>query len=77
MFRNRKGWKIASLVATVFICASTVFIKQHSVIDVAAALLLEFALYLLVFKINWAQIIPPELKSRVRKWELQENLNVE
>ena len=32
------GWKIAFTVAGVLICASTVFLKQHSIIDVVAAL---------------------------------------
>lgn len=49
-FRNRRGFKVASLVATVLVCASTVFIKQHSVVDVAAALLLELPLYWLFFR---------------------------
>ena len=31
------GWKIAFTVAAVLICASTVFLKQHSILDVAAA----------------------------------------
>ena len=53
LFRNRKGWKIASLIATILICASTCFIKQHSIVDVSFALLMEIPLYLLVFKVNW------------------------
>ena len=31
------GWKIAFTVAAALICASTVFLKQHSILDVAAA----------------------------------------
>ena len=34
------GWKIAFTVAAVLICASTVFLKQHSILDVAAAFVL-------------------------------------
>lgn len=32
------GWHIAFLVTTILICMSTVFLKQHSIIDVFAAL---------------------------------------
>lgn len=32
------GWRIFLIVSTVLICASTVFLKQHSIIDVIAAL---------------------------------------
>ncbi len=45
-----KGVKFASLALTVGICLATVFIKQHSVYDVAAALLLCLPMYLLAFK---------------------------
>ena len=65
LFKNRRGWKTLSLVLTVLVCASTVFIKKHSIIDVAAALLLEFPLYLFVFKLDWSRLIPQGLKSGV------------
>lgn len=35
---NTKGWKTAEGIAAFLICISTVFMKQHSVIDVATAL---------------------------------------
>jgi len=34
----RFGWKIAFTVTGILICVSTVFLKQHSIIDVIAAL---------------------------------------
>jgi membrane-associated phospholipid phosphatase len=71
LFKNRPGWKFTSLILTILICASTVFIKQHSIIDVAAALALEVILYLLVFKVDWSGAVPTKIKSRVREWELQ------
>ena len=49
LFRKRRGVKIASLMATILVCASTMFIKQHSFVDVVAALLLELPLYWLFF----------------------------
>ena len=48
--QNRRGIKAASLVATVLVCASTMLIKQHSILYVAAALLLELPLYWLFFR---------------------------
>ena len=60
--RDRKGWKTASLVMTVLICASTVFVKQHSILDVIAALLLEIPLYLLIFKVDWGRVFQPAIR---------------
>ena len=37
---SKRGWRIASTVAAFFISISTVFMKQHSILDVAAAILL-------------------------------------
>lgn len=73
LFRGRKGIKRLSLFLTVLICASTCLIKQHSFVDVVAALLLEIPLYLLVYKVDWSRFIPEEWKSTVRNWELQKN----
>lgn len=46
---QRPGWKIAFVVSAVLICLSTVFLKQHSAIDVVAALPLCAAAYYLCF----------------------------
>ncbi|MCD7825721.1 MAG: phosphatase PAP2 family protein [Clostridiaceae bacterium] len=43
-FREKPGWKYASLTLCVLICLSTMFLKQHSVLDVISAILL-FGLY--------------------------------
>lgn len=45
--------KIISLFITLCICASTVFLKQHSVIDVFWAVVMYAALYLLTYRILW------------------------
>ncbi|MDD3833796.1 MAG: phosphatidic acid phosphatase [Oscillospiraceae bacterium] len=75
LFRDRRGWKITSLVITILVCSSTVLIKQHSIIDVAAALLLEIALYLLVFRLDWSNLFSQGLKSKLRQRELQKTEN--
>ena len=44
------GWKAASMVVCVLICLSTVFLKQHSVLDILAALPVCLGGYLLCFR---------------------------
>ncbi|MFR4319236.1 MAG: phosphatase PAP2 family protein [Eubacterium sp.] len=48
--QSRKRMKVFSLIISVLICLSTVFLKQHSVIDIVASALLAFILY---FVIKW------------------------
>ncbi len=43
------GWKLFFVIATVLISLSTVFLKQHSILDVFAALALGAVCYVLVF----------------------------
>ena len=42
-------WRVASTVIMLLICASTVFLKQHSIIDAIAAIALCTAAYIVVF----------------------------
>lgn len=48
-FKNNRIVRLISSVLMVSICMSTVFLKQHSIIDVAGALLLCGAVYPLVY----------------------------
>lgn len=48
--KTRQHIKQLSFLLTIFICLSTVFLKQHSVIDAACGALLAFVLYFIVFK---------------------------
>ncbi len=43
------GWKLVFIITAVLICASTVFLKQHSIIDVFAALPICLIAYLICF----------------------------
>lgn len=47
--KDKTGIRIAALVLTVSICLSTVFLKQHSVLDVFWALVLAVPMYLLAY----------------------------
>ncbi|MBR3894235.1 MAG: phosphatase PAP2 family protein [Clostridia bacterium] len=51
------GWKLFFVISTVLISLSTVFLKQHSIIDVLAALVLGAVCYVLVF-----YVVCPEKK---------------
>lgn len=54
-FKNKRIIKFFTVILTFFICISTLFIKQHSVIDFAFGLLLGFASYVFVYKIYFNQ----------------------
>lgn len=43
------GWRILFLIITVLVCLSTVFLKQHSIIDIVSALILCAAAYPFVY----------------------------
>ncbi|MDR1700889.1 MAG: phosphatase PAP2 family protein [Lachnoclostridium sp.] len=52
-FRKKWALKISMLILMILICLSTLFIKQHSVIDLGAALLMNGIIY--VFYRKWQQ----------------------
>lgn len=52
-FKNSKGMKVFAIVSAVMITLSTMFIKQHSIIDAIAAGILAIILYFIVYKIDY------------------------
>ena len=52
---KRYGWRALSVVTAALICASTVFVKQHSVVDVVCGVLLAFAVYALNYGVLWRE----------------------
>ena len=44
-----KKARIPSVIVAAAICAATVFVKQHSILDVFAALALSLVLYLVIY----------------------------
>lgn len=50
-FRKKHGWRIASLVLCSLICLSTMFLKQHSFLDVITGFALFVVYSALVYKI--------------------------
>ena len=68
-FRDR-GWKIAFGVTTALICASTVFLKQHSAVDVAAGLLLSAAGWRLVYGGGLERAASVRDRARLRRGDM-------
>lgn len=52
-FKNWGFVKISSTVLALFIIASTVFLKQHSIIDVIGSFVLATPVYLLIYVKKW------------------------
>lgn len=55
LFRDNKKIKIVSSIIMVLICMSTMFIKQHSLLDVTAGVILSCILYVSIYKIPYAR----------------------
>lgn len=58
--RQKKGIRTGALALTILICMSTVFLKQHSILDVFAAMVLSLPLYLISYRPKFTNI-PEEL----------------
>lgn len=52
LFRNHGKIKTASFITCIFICVSTVMVKQHSIIDVFAGFVVAWILYQLVYEFD-------------------------
>lgn len=50
-FKERKGWQLASLILCTLICLSTMFLKQHSFLDVITAIILYMIYYILIYQV--------------------------
>lgn len=51
--RNIKWLQISAFILTILICMSTVFLKQHSVMDVLSATVLSLIMYIIVYVPAW------------------------
>lgn len=47
--KEKRALRIGTLVLTILICMSTVFLKQHSIFDVACACLFSLIMYVIVY----------------------------
>lgn len=63
-----KRWlRRGSLILSVLICLSTVFLKQHSCFDVLCAILLSLIMYMLVYVPNYSALYEKIIASRKSK----------
>ena len=70
-FKKQPFLQWLSHILTVFICLSTMFLKQHSIIDVIAALLCNMAFYPLVYRRENIAEKPVVRKKTVPRRKLQ------
>ena len=49
ILKNKKWIKLSSLILTILICLSTMFLKQHSIIDVFGSIALSMMMYAFVY----------------------------
>ena len=54
--KEHKAVKAASFILCMLICLSTVFIKQHSVTDVAGAIILTAIMYIILYVVDYSRI---------------------
>ena len=55
--KNKPAVRYASLVLCILICMSTIFLKQHSVIDVIGGFALMAVMYVFIYVIDYKKII--------------------
>ncbi len=54
---KKKGLQWATLILTIMICLSTVYLKQHSVLDIIGALGLNLIMYVIVYIPSWEKLL--------------------
>lgn len=74
--KTRERLKTFSGILTILICLSTMFLKQHSVIDVICGVLLSTVLYFIVFKVWFKNVkFPKPIVKDPKKHEVLYFLN--
>lgn len=68
-FKKHTWLKLISLIICISICASTVFLKQHSVIDVLGGGILMSVMYILLYVVDFKQVF-----AKIKKKENTELL---
>lgn len=57
----------SSLILTILICLSTVFLKQHSILDIFGGVALGILMYLVVYVPNWGKVVKPSEQEELSK----------
>lgn len=61
---NHKWIRHASLILCVLICLSTVFLKQHSALDVAGAIVLVAVVYVLTYVVDYKKLFSKKKENK-------------
>ncbi|MDF2541930.1 MAG: putative rane protein [Herbinix sp.] len=61
-----KWLQISALILTILICLSTVFLKQHSVLDIFGGIILSIVMYCVVYVPAWGRVAKEE-KQQAKK----------
>lgn len=56
LFRDKRWLRAGSHILNIAIILSTMFIKQHSIVDVALGLVLGAGIYMLVYTVDWRDV---------------------
>lgn len=54
---------VISTILTTLICLSTLFVKQHSILDLYGAIILSIPLYIISYKVNWSKLFKRNKKD--------------
>lgn len=63
LLKNKKWIKVCSGILSILIILSTMFLKQHSVIDVIGGIILGALMYIIVYVINWSRVVSGNAKK--------------
>ena len=66
-YRHHKTLCIASTITTILIMLSTVFIKQHSVLDMIAAIVLCIVMYPFIYVFNYNKLDEDSIVNKIKK----------
>lgn len=58
-------WQLVSITLAVFICLSTVFIKQHSILDVFTGIALSILFYFIIYRWRPARLAAKESRRKL------------
>lgn len=66
-FSHSHGMKSFAIISAVLISLSTMFIKQHSIIDAVMACILSIILYVLVYKTDYSKVFHKEKTNSLKR----------
>ena len=65
--------KISSVILSALVVMSTVFLKQHSIMDVFGALILAALMYIPVYCVDWAKVRADMKKKKINNKKVTDN----